>query len=228
MMRSAVLGLLVVALGATTSELDSQYVLQRYALQMAEMPVPKVVVFEYTVSQAGLGNFEQRHVLYRSGLDVRDETIAVDGTTLREKRVRFEQRPDRYAIDRIAPRVDAYQLLFLHAVRDGSHYDYVYEATPLVKQGGTWVDRVTIDGTTFLPRTVQFQTAGGTAHGSGTIAYAPAGKYWMPVAASVEAIVDGKPARERITWSDYRFPPSLPPSTFTPPHPLPLATLPPI
>ena len=34
----------------------------------------------------------------------------------------------------------------------------------------------------------------------------------------------GKPARELITWSDYRFPASLPPSTFQPPEPLPHAT----
>jgi hypothetical protein len=48
----------------------------------------------------------------------------------------------------------------------------------------------------------------------------------MPVVAAATAQVGGKPARERITWSDYRFPQSLPPSTFQPPQPLPQATLP--
>jgi hypothetical protein len=211
------------------ADLDSQLVLQRYALAIADAPVPKVVVFTYTVSQAGLGNIEQRHQLYRSGLSVRDETLAIDGIALHEKTVRFDQREDRYAIDRIAPRADAYQLLFLHTVRDGSHLDYVYDTTPILRQaGGMWVEQVTIDGVRFLPKQVRFHSDGPNAAGKAAVEYASFGKYWLPVAASVTATVNGKPARERIAWSDYRFPPSLPPSTFLPPKPLPLASLPPI
>jgi hypothetical protein len=214
---------------APAKELDSQYVLQRYALALVETPVPKLLVFGYTVSQAGLGNIEQRHELYRSGLSVRDETLAVDGVTLRQKHVRFEQREDRYAIDRIAPRGDTYQMLFVHSVRDGSHIDYVYDTTPILRQAtGMWVEQVTIDGIKFLPRRVRFHSEGEDAKGKGTIEYAAFGKYWLPVVATVDATVNGKPARERIAWSDYRFPPSLPASTFLAPQPLPLASLPPI
>jgi hypothetical protein len=217
-------------LGASPSpELDSQVVLQRYALALVEAPVPKLLVFGYTVSQAGLGNIEQRHELYRNGLSVRDETLAIDGVTLHQKSVRFEQREDRYAIDRIAPRADTYQMLFLHAVRDGSHVDYVFDTTPILRQGaGMWVDQVTIDGIKFLPKQVRFHSDGVSAKGKGAIEYGAFGKYWLPVVATVDATVNGKPARERITWSDYRFPPSLPPSTFLAPQPLPLASLPPI
>jgi hypothetical protein len=229
MMRQIALAAAMLALLGTSPEgLDSQYVLQRYALELGDVTVPKVVVFAYAISQAGLGNIEQRHVVYRSGTDVRDETLAVDGVSLVQKRVRIEQRADHYSIDRMAPRADAYQLLFLRTVKDGSHVDYVYDASPLVKTSDTWVDRVTIDGVKFLPRSIHFQTATGEAKGSGAISYAPVGKFWMPVDVSVEATVNGKPARERIALSDYRFPPSLPPSTFTPPHALPAATLPPI
>ena len=224
---------LAAAIGAalllgTAPQLDSQVVLQRYALALVDTPVPKVIAFTYTVSQAGLGNIEQRHQLYRSGLSVRDETLAVDGVALHQKTVRFEQREDRYAFDRIAPRGDAYTMLFLHTVRDGSHLDYVYDTTPVLRQGGLWVDQVTIDGIKFLPKQVHFHSAGPSATGTGAIEYAAFGRYWLPVVAAVTATVNGKPARERIAWSDYRFPPSLPPSTFLPPKPLPLATLPPI
>jgi hypothetical protein len=45
----------------------------------------------------------------------------------------------------------------------------------------------------------------------------------MAVTADAQARVNGKPAREHIAWSDYRFPQSLPPSTFAQPEPLPLA-----
>lgn len=232
MKARAVLAAIAAALllgAAPSKELDSQYVLQRYALALVETPVPKLLVFGYTVSQAGLGNIEQRHELYRSGLSVRDETLAVDGVTLRQKSVRFEQREDRYAIDRIAPRGDSYQMLFLHSVRDGSHIDYVYDTTPILRQAtGMWVEQVTIDGIKFLPKRVRFHSEGEDAKGKGTIEYAAFGKYWLPVVATVDATVNGKPARERIAWSDYRFPPSLPASTFLAPQPLPLASIPPI
>jgi hypothetical protein len=218
----------IALLGATSAQLDSQYVLQRYALQIQEVATPKDVVAGYAISQAGLGNIEARHILYRSGLNVRDETLEVDGNPLRQKRVRFEQREDRYAVARVAPRADAYQLLFLHAVKDGGHLDYVYDATPLVHQGGFSVDQVTIDGAHFLPRMVRFHTDAGDARGSGAIEYAAFGKYWMPVTARIDATVAGKPARERITWTQYSFPAALPPSTFEAPKPLPIATLPPI
>jgi hypothetical protein len=214
-------------LGATPGQLDSQYVLQRYALAIDTVPVPKAVIFTYTVSQAGPSNLEQRHVIYRSGSDVRDETLAVDGVS--RKGVRFSRRDDRYAIATMAPRTAAYQLLFEKAVRDGRHVDYLYEATPLIRgASGATIDRVAIDGTTFLPRVLYFTTSGPNANGTGRIEYAAFGRYWMPVAADVNATVAGKPARERIVWSDYRFPESLPPSTFQSPKPLPIATLPPI
>jgi hypothetical protein len=228
--RLAVLLAVAALLGAKpASQLDSQYVLQRYALALLDTPVPKVLVFTYTISQAGLGNIEQRHEQYRSGLSVRDELLAQDGVTLHEKSVRFEQREDRYSVDRIAPHGDAYQMLFVHTVRDGSHLDYVFDTTPVLKQPGSmWVEEVTIDGIKFLPKIVRFHSEGESATGKGAIEYAPFGKYWLPVAATVNATVNGKPARERIAWSDYRFPPSLPPSTFLPPQPLPIASLPPI
>ncbi len=117
-----------------------------------------VVVFSYTVSQTGPNNIEQHHRLYRSGLDVRDETLSIDGIPLRRKLVRFEQRADRYAVARFAPSTGAYELLFLGTVKDGRHLDYTYEATPLTHGASAWIDRMTIDGTNFLPRSVHFHT----------------------------------------------------------------------
>ncbi len=223
--RVAVLALLL-SLGAAPVQLDSQYVLQHYVLAVANVVPPKVVVYSYTVSQVGSSNIEQRHRVYRSGTSVRDETVWVDGMTLRRKIVRFSHRADRYAVGRFAPRPDTYQLLFLGTTRDGRHLDYVYEATPLSRPSGAWIDRLTIDGANFLPRAVHFYTSGADAQGTANIEFAPFGKYWMPVAAVAQARVKGKPARELITWTDYRFPTSLPPSTFQPPEPLPHATSP--
>lgn len=222
----AVAGAVAVAalLGATPQHLDSQYVLQRYANAVAAVTAPKVVVFTYTVSQVGASNIEQRHQVYRSGTAVRDETLTVDGISLTRKMVRFSRRVDRYAVERFAPRADAYELLFLGTAKDGRHFDYVYEATPLTKPAGAAIDRLTIDGLKFLPRVVHFHAGGLDVAGSGEIEFGAVGKYWMPVLATAQARVKGKPARELITWSEYRFPASLPPSTFQAPEPLPHAT----
>jgi hypothetical protein len=218
---------LAALVGATSSQLDSEYVLQRYSLAVATLATPKAVVFSYSVSQVGPSNIEQRHIVYRSGLYVRDETLSVDGMSLSRKVVRFYHREDRYAVTRFAPHTDAYELLFLRTAKDGHHLDYVYEATPLTRHAGAWIDRLTIDGVKYLPRVVHFHTAGPDAHGTGEIEFAQFGKYWMPVVAAATASVDGKAARERIAFGDYRFPEDLPPSVFQPPEPLLRAPLPP-
>jgi hypothetical protein len=215
-------------IGAAPATLDSQLVLARYALELSELQTPKAMIFSYSVSQLGTTDIEQRHVIYRSGLQVRDETIAVDGIPIKPKIVNFGRREDRYAIARLAPRSSAYAMLFVRTVLDGSHLDYRYEVTPLSGMGGFVVTGVVIDGDSYLPREIDFTTASGSAHGHGTLVYGKSDKYWVPLYVTVEASVGGKPARERIAWGDYRFPPALPPSTFVPPKPLPHATLPPI
>lgn len=228
MRRVAALAALVLSLGLTPAQLDSQLVLQQYELRLGDLRAPKAMIFSYTVSQAGPNDIEQRHRIYRSGLDVRDETLTVDGVALKPKIVRIGKREDRYDVLRLAPRTTSYTMLFLRTVRDGSHVDYQYEATPLVAASGFVVDGLTIDGDTYLPRAISFRTASGLAHGTGTLEFEKIGAYCVPVAVSVDAEIHGVPAREHIAWSDYRFPPSLPASTFVAPKPLPNATLPPI
>jgi hypothetical protein len=210
--------------GARSGSLDSQLVLQRYALALSALTTPKVVVYSYTVSQVGPSNIEQHHRIYRDGMDVRDEILSVDGIPLSKKVVRFSHHEDRYTAERFAPRSDTYELLFLGTARDGRHLDYVYEATPLSRPSGAWIDRLTIDGANFLPRIVHFRSSGLDVTGTGDIQFGAFGKYWMPVMVDAQARVKGKQARERITWSDYRFPESLPPSTFQAPEPLPQST----
>ncbi len=229
MIRAIVALSALVLLAAVPLQLDSQIVLQRYELELDDMKGPKAQIFSYVVSQAGPPDIEQRHRIYRSGLEVRDETLAVDGSAIKQKLVRVTRREDRYAIARVAPRSATYAFVFLHTVKRGAHLDYEYETKPLVSPAsGFVVESVTIDGEKFLPRVIRFRTAGATASGTGALEYAPFGDYWMPVAASVTATVNGRPAREHITFGDYRFPESLPPSTFQAPKPLPKATLPPL
>jgi hypothetical protein len=214
----------VLLLGAAPRSLDSQYVLQRYAVAVAAVQVPRVAVYSYTISQVGPNNVEQHHRIYRSGAAVRDETLSVDGMALSRKIVRISNRADRYTVDRFAPKSDAYELLFLGTAKDGHHLDYVYEATPFNRSAAAWIDRVTIDGLNFLPRAVHFHSSALGAQGTGDIEFGAFGKYWMPVVADAQARIQGKLARERIVWTDYRFPQSLPSSTFAHAQALPQTT----
>jgi len=210
-----VLVLAALLVGALPAPLDSQLVLERYATALANLVPPKAMIFVYSISQAGPTNIEQQHRVYRSGINVRDETISINAVSVHRKIVRIARRGDVYSVAAVAPRPDAYELLFLDAVRDGGHLDYVFQTIPLLhSSSGFAVDRVTIDGQSYLPRFVDFHSSGAIAAGSGRIAFGREGRYWVPLSASVSATVGGGMARERIVFSQYRFPAALPRSTF--------------
>lgn len=204
--------------------LDSQAVLNRYSSRLLHEDGPKVLVFMYAVSQAGPRNIEQSHRIYRSGDLVRDETLMVDG--VKQKAIRIARYRNRYTLDNFAPRLTQYAFLFQRSIRSGNTVEYVYRAVPLGALGSFVVDGMTIDTRTFLPSVIHFHAAGVAAKGSGAITFAKAGKYWVPTTATVEANINGKPAREHITFSAYSFPASLPKSTFQSPKPLPTPSVP--
>jgi len=203
----------VLLLGA--APLDSAAVLAHYARAIETVASPKISIFIYAVSQAGPTDIEQRHRIYRSGTSVRDETLSIDGSKPKLAAVRIGKHEDRYAVARLAPRPAQYELLFLTTAQIGGRTAYIFDATPFVKSGaGFVVTRVAIDGETFLPRTISFKSTSLDARAEGEVAYGPAGGYWMPTLATVSATVNGSAARERIAFGEYRFPLSLPPSTF--------------
>jgi len=202
-----------VSIGA--APLDSQVVLANYSRALAMVKPPTYAIFSYAVSQAGPNDIEQRHRIYRAGLDVRDETISIDGSRPKSAAIAIGKRGDRYAVGLLAPRPGAYELLFVRAIATAGRTDYLFEATPIAKaSGGFIVSQVTIDGETFLPRSIAFHTSSLAARGDGEVRYAPFGAYWMPVLATISGTVGDRPARERIAFGEYRFPTSLPPSTF--------------
>lgn len=225
--------LAVVLCGASAppapKELDSQLVLNRYLAALAACLPPKNVAFTYSVSQAGVHNIEQTHRIFRGGNRQRDETIAVDGDPLKSKMIRMVTRTDRYAVAKIAPRTNAYAFLFMGTHKDGHTLDYVYSAAPLASPAFK-VTELTVGGADYMPVLVRFEMnagAGGKIHATGTIGYQKIGRYCVPQLATVAAVVNGKPTRERITWSAYSFPAALPASTFYQPKPLAVPTLPP-
>jgi hypothetical protein len=191
-------------------------VLERYALALAAQPAPPVVSFSYVLEQTGARDLLQEHRVFRSGTDQRDEILAVDGRTLDPPAIRITHgRHDRYAIAALAPRASDYAFHYVGSAHDGRHVQYVFE-TVARSDASFRVTAVTIDGITYLPTSISFAT---DAHnGTGTITFVRAGQYWVPDTATAHATYSKLAARERITFSDYRFPPSLPPGTFVQPH----------
>jgi hypothetical protein len=194
-------------------------VLAKYEARLAERPSPRVVTFEYTVEQTGARDLAQAHRVFRSGTDQRDEIIAIDGHKLTQPVVRITHgHRDRYAVEALAPRTAAYNFRYLGPRRNGRHDDFVFATTPRTP-GDFRVTQIVIDGATGLPTTIAFETA---AHaGSGEIAFAAIDAFWVPTLATARATYAKLAARERISFSHYRFPGALPPGTFAAPRPLP-------
>lgn len=195
--------------------LDSDVVLARYQTALRALETPKYSIYSYVVSQAVPTSIEQRHIVYRSGDSVRDESWPLGTGRPAKHVVSVGKREDVYAIARLAPRRSGYEMLFERMSQVDGHPVYVFDTVPYVKStSGFTVTQVAIDASRFLPRALAFTTSNGVDMGHGELRYTAAGHYWVPLAASVTVLLDGKPARERIAWGDFRFPPSLPASTF--------------
>ncbi len=217
-LRFCAIGLGLLLLGAApkvvVKQIDSQVVSIRYFAHIATVVAPKAVIFQYAVSQSGTNSIEQTHRIYRAAGKQRDETLAVDGVALKPVQIRFSHYHDRYAITALAPRAALYTFLLLRARRVAHHFEYTYSAIPLVRISSFTVTSFTIDGSSYLPSAIHFHSSNASATGVGAVMYAKSGAYWMPTQAVVNARIGRKPARERIAWSQYRFPTSMPKSTF--------------
>ncbi len=200
-------------------------VLARYAQALARLKEPRVVTFDYTLDQTGLRTLAQTHRVFRAGNDERDETLTVDSKRLSPPKVRiFRGRRNRYTVARLAPRLADYDFAFVGTVKDAHHQDYVFRLTPHAVRPFS-VTTVRIDGVRFLPLAIDFVTSAN--EGTGSVTFGSDARWWVPFNASAHATVAASVADERLTFYTYRFPSTLPPSTFTQAHRLGLAPPPP-
>lgn len=196
-------------------------VIERYADALAAVARPKNMVFEFTVEQSGAHNFDETHRIYRSGLHERDETLALAGTALKIPIVRVA--PDnayKYDVLTLSPKPAEYVFTYSGVRVVNGRTVYAFRTKP-VAQSSFAVSDVLIDGQRFLPLVIAFTSVGRGMKGKGRITFGPSGPYWVARDVSVAATAaDGKETRERIVWSKYRFPDSLPASTFSAPKPI--------
>ncbi len=206
-------------LGAATAPATT---LERYRAALAEAVPAPFVSFEYSVEQTGVRDFQETHRIYRDATHERDELLSVNGEALSRPVVRlFRNRPDRYAIARIAPRAANYAFAYAGVARDGKRTGYQFATVPKVP-GAFRIDRLSVDTHAFMPQRVQFTAKSGAVVGRGSVSFTKIERFWVPTVATITATVAGKPTREKIVWGRYRFPQSLPANVFTPPRRLPL------
>lgn len=211
-------------LGAAPSEppaVEPAVVLQRYADALAELERPASMTFEFSVEQVGLNNLEETHRVYRAGLRERDETLSADGVALKTPAIRIlPNSAYKYDVLTLAPKPADYKFVYGGRRKASGRTVYAFE-TAATNAGPFTVTNVLIDALHFLPVVITFTTKANNASGSGRVVFSQSGRYWLAREATVSAKVGAKDARERIVWSRYRFPTSLPASTFVAPRPAP-------
>jgi hypothetical protein len=194
-------------------------VIAKYHAALAALHEPRVFTVEYTLVQTGTRTLEQSHRIFRSGADERDETLAVNGTRSTSPVVRIFHRSYRYTVKSLAPRPEAYVFAYAGPHRDGKHVDYVFSLAPKGSQRGITFTHLVIDGVTFLPVSVAFEADQHAARGG--VTFGKADRYWVARSANAQADVPGGVARERLAFARWRFPKTLPRSTFEAARPLP-------
>jgi hypothetical protein len=213
-------------------ELTPAGVLQRYEAALEKVREPHVFTFDYKLEQTGLRTALQTHRVFRSGNDERDETLTVDGKRMSPPKVRiFRGRRNRYTLGSLAPRPADYNFAYVGSRKNGHHVDYLFRLKPHAV-GPFAVTDVAIDGVRYLPLSIGFAT--GLNEGAGTITFGLNARWWVPFTATARATIADSSATEKLTFYTYRFPPTLPASTFTQNHrsashvrttPFPLPTL---
>ena len=120
--------------------------------------------------------------------------------------MRVFEAPDRYDVNRLAPKPGDYTFTFASRGIVEGRAVYTFRSD-IQKLAAFAVTRIDVDAEHYLPRTLYFHSVNGATKGTGRVSYAPQSRYWLPREASVEArTASGKNARERITWSKFGFP----------------------
>ena len=195
-------------------------IIARYTAALAAFHSPRVLTFEYTLDQSGAKSAVQYHRVFRVGNDERDELLALDGKKLSPPTVRvFHGRRNRYTVEALAPTTVAYTFRYVGARKSARHQDFVFATVPKGAATAFRVSQLVVDGVTYLPGSIAFAT---TAHaGHGSIAFGGSRKNWVVTAAEAHAMYANLPSSERLSFTRYRFPVTLPSSTFAVPRPLP-------
>jgi hypothetical protein len=190
----------------------------RYRAALDRLPPLRNVVFRYTESRSGPTRaLAEEHRVYRraDGLE-RNETVAVNGAQVVPPIVRYSNKPV-WPYDPRAFGVNPadYNVLSTGPTIVNGKRALGY-STVRTTTGDFSVTGLYLDVIRFLPLRETFAVSGGGCSGNGSIDFAPVGPAWLPTTVSVSCSVaqGGSTFKESIVFTDYTFPPTLPPDVF--------------
>ncbi len=219
-LQASALALLLLGQAPAAPPRVTTSVIERYADALANLPRPPNMVFEYNVEQSGPRNIDQTHRVYRRGLQERDEMLVADGVPLKIPTVRIlPSNAYKYDVLTLAPKPAEYAFVYGGTRIVEGRIAYAFHTNPALASSFA-VNDVLIDAHRFLPLAIAFTSVANGIKGKGRITFIAVSKYWVAREITVYGQIGTKDVRERIVWSRYRFPESLPPSTFSAPHPI--------
>jgi hypothetical protein len=199
----------------------------RYRLAMQILKQPPNMVVEYTQTRSGPTRVvTENHRVYRDAVGhERNETTAVNGSTVSSPRVSIYVRPSwAYSPDKFFVDPDGYQIALRSIVEVDGRKAYAYSV--VLKEAGAFaVTDLELDAHTAMPLREHFTATSSTCSATGSIDFGPSGGYWLPRIVSVTCPVVASPDqavitpavasyRDTIRFSSYSFPNAIPAQVF--------------
>jgi hypothetical protein len=194
--------------------IDYGMVLAQYRKALNDYHTPETLTYIFSIDQAGSRGLSQTHVVYRSGLLVRDETTAMGSLSIKPHIHIYRSRAHHYAIESLAPRTTNYRFQYVSVHDEAGHVIYHFTTTPINPTVAFVVTSVDIDGTRFLPTDITFESRALDVFGQGHLHYGPIDDAWMILDAAADSRGGHGVLREHLVFTQYRFPKALPVSTF--------------
>ena len=204
-----------------------QAALSAYREAVATLPMPSNLTFEYLVTRSGPTRIiTEEHRVYRDGAGrERNETIAVNGTKVVPTIAQvFRHAEWPYGAEKFIVSAAAYDVTFTGqgVVRGRRVYGF---SAKRFRKSDFEVNGLYLDASRFLPVRETFTVLGKGCEGTGSVDFVPVREFWLIVSISASCVSSLRgstsqdappPFRERIRFSKYAFPKTLPPQVFGP------------
>lgn len=193
-----------------------------YRSALLARKTPANMEFEYTVTRSGPNRIiTEQHRVYWTATGVeRNDTIEVNGTPIVPAISHMLHRVTwPYDVGQFAVSTDEYDVTPGGVAVVTGRKAYVFTVRRSAP-ANFMLKSLYVDVKSRLPLRQTFSVAGAGCQGSGSIDFAPTGRYWLPNFVSV--VCTGPPQgatppdifKESIRFSGYRFPATIPPDVF--------------
>ena len=174
------------------------------------------MIFTYTESRGGPNRIVTGvHRVYRdaSGFQ-RNETLEINGSTLRPPRVLTFQRASwPYHADQFAVDAADYEAAFAGVATVDGRRAYIY-SVKRVSSAPFQITELALDPSAGLPLRERYSVTGGGCAARGQVDFGPAGSYWLPTSISAQCDAadpsGSSQYKDTIRFTGYQFPAAIP------------------